>query len=571
MLRRLPERHKHHALHLLNSESSSSGSFLYGKPHDLVRNKDYLLISCERTAILIISFLRNMHHYGLRIKQSKNAKRWGRSLCFWRYHSLTCITLIFLLKTRYCPSVFILKPGQLVHINKGRLHAFRKLSSSSLQEEDCHYSLRQTILPSLHGKDLTCVSVAWDWMFKGVTGEGINREVSSILECARLNQKQQVQSLAIPETALLFLARDLLGVLKAKAVHGSDDLESEAINILRGILPSLQYVVYRHKMTEETSKKWEEEGKHKKVSIDAKPNTAHNPGAFKQSVCVHFSIDRFHVLTSLYDIDSFSLDPHGSGDFICKFCSDELSNLYLHCEGCERLLNKDFNICASCHADEKYKRQIRMHPFQQKMKSTLNHTGNMRFQRYSRCPCHNGPQCDTCAFCIGCSCICHQHFTLHYRFMPVQEEMQLLKDVVDAVGDTALPTTLETTVRLFSLLSSNSHVPIEAFTNDTTTDEAKQLHSTLNDSAENIPIEETIINDDDMVESVIDARKNESSEDTDNVKSPASDNESADCDVDMKYETVEEVCPVSEAHLNALTKGCRVMIHLQNHSDDWKA
>jgi hypothetical protein len=98
--------------------------------------------------------------------------------------------------------VFILKPGQLVHINKGRLHAFRKLSSSPLHEEDCHYSLRQAILPSLHGKDLTCVSVAWDWMFKGVTDEGINREVSSMLECARLNQKDDVQSLGIPEVAI---------------------------------------------------------------------------------------------------------------------------------------------------------------------------------------------------------------------------------------------------------------------------------------------------------------------------------------------------------------------------------
>jgi hypothetical protein len=94
--------------------------------------------------------------------------------------------------------------------------------------------------------------------------------------------------LAIPETALLFLARDLLGVLKTKDDRGGDDLEPEAINILRGILPSLQYVVYRHKMTEETSNMWKEgDGKHKKVSIDAKPNTANDPGAFKQSVCVH--------------------------------------------------------------------------------------------------------------------------------------------------------------------------------------------------------------------------------------------------------------------------------------------
>ena len=37
MLRRLPERHKNHALHLLTGTPSSSSSFLYGKPHDMVR------------------------------------------------------------------------------------------------------------------------------------------------------------------------------------------------------------------------------------------------------------------------------------------------------------------------------------------------------------------------------------------------------------------------------------------------------------------------------------------------------------------------------------------------------
>ncbi|CAN0398457.1 unnamed protein product, partial [Laminaria digitata] len=26
----------------------------------------------------------------------------------------------------FCPSVFTLEPGEFVHINKGRLHAFRK-------------------------------------------------------------------------------------------------------------------------------------------------------------------------------------------------------------------------------------------------------------------------------------------------------------------------------------------------------------------------------------------------------------------------------------------------------------
>jgi hypothetical protein len=395
MLRRLPERHKNHALHLLTGTPSSSSSFLYGKPHDMEKTPSWP----TNEAI-------------------KNCEQMG-----------------------YCPSVFILKPGQLVHINKGRLHAFRKLSQSPLHELDCHHNLRQELLPMTKGKDLTCLSVAWDWMFKGVTSNGINREVSSILECARLNQSKKVQSLAIPETSLLFLARDHLGLLKKKHTANSEELKPDSKTILKGILPSLQYVVYRHRMTREASAMWKEGGKHVKVSIDSRPNAWQNS-------------------------DQFSLDPYGSGDFICKFCSDELSNVYMHCDGCERLLNKDFNICTSCHANQLYRDSIQMHPFNPKRKSTLNHTGNMSQQRRSRCPCKNGPQCDTCLYCIGCSCTCHQQFTLNYRFMPVEEECELLKEAEDAVGTDVLLDSLETKVRLFSLLPDDFQVPIDAFAND---------------------------------------------------------------------------------------------------------
>ena len=115
-------------------------------------------------------------------------------------------------------------------------------------------------------------------MFKGVTSNGINREVSSILECARLNQSKKVQSLAIPETSLLFLARDHLGLLKKKHAANSEELKPDSKTILRGILPSLQYVVYRHRMTREASAMWKEGGKHVKVSIDSRPNAWQNSG-----------------------------------------------------------------------------------------------------------------------------------------------------------------------------------------------------------------------------------------------------------------------------------------------------
>jgi hypothetical protein len=188
------------------------------------------------------------------------------------------ISDICLFECRYHPSVFILKPGQLVHINKGRLHAFRKLSPSHLHDRDCHYTLREEILPSVGSEGFTCVSVAWDWMFKGVTSEGINREVASILECARLNQKHSVQSLAIPETALISLAKEHAVRLQIQNRGKASGFVPDSKTILRGILPSLQFVVHRHIMTENASKSWMEGGKHEKVSIDSKPNAWQNPG-----------------------------------------------------------------------------------------------------------------------------------------------------------------------------------------------------------------------------------------------------------------------------------------------------
>jgi len=78
-----------------------------------------------------------------------------------------------------CPSVFVLKPDQSIHINKGRLHAFRKLASTALCPTDCHSKLRTDVQVqhNLGSKEYLCVSVAWDWMFRGYTSAGIRKEV----------------------------------------------------------------------------------------------------------------------------------------------------------------------------------------------------------------------------------------------------------------------------------------------------------------------------------------------------------------------------------------------------------
>ena len=190
----------------------------------------------------------------------------------------------------------------------------------------------------------------------------------------------------------------------------------------------------RHNASVQFSEKWEKKTKRIRnswrVSIDSKPNTHQDPGLF-------------------------ALDPYGESDFFCKFCLEELSNVYMHCDGCEKLLSKDFNICSACHMAGKYKCQVQMHPFHIKRSSIINHTGDKKQLRHDYCPCKNGKPCQYCSYCTGCSCRCHQWFTLHYRFMELGNELDILRKVENIVGSDVIPNSAETKVRLLSLISDD--------------------------------------------------------------------------------------------------------------------
>ena len=141
-----------------------------------------------------------------------------------------------------------------------------------------------------------------------------------------------------------------------------------------------------------------------------------------------------------------------------EFFSTDIRNdcsIYMHCDGCEKLLNKDFNICSTCHAQGQYRVFHQMHPFNSKTQSVLNHTGKMKQSRRARCPCKNGKECMYCTYCTGCSCKCHQWFTLHYRFMNLNQELEVLEEVKRIVGDQTIVQSAETKARLFSLISEN--------------------------------------------------------------------------------------------------------------------
>ena len=110
--------------------------------------------------------------------------------------------------------------------------------------------------------------------------------------------------------------------------------------------------------------------------------------------------------------------------FFCKVCCTELPNHYMHCFGCENFLHKDFNICSNCHKLGCYKSFFQMHQTNGEGLSTVNHTGSAP---NTQCQCEN--VVDECIFCEKCTacCTCHQRFTLHYRFMTLEQEQELLE------------------------------------------------------------------------------------------------------------------------------------------------
>jgi hypothetical protein len=111
---------------------------------------------------------KSAHRIGSTLKLSRSGGNWGKN----QFSSLigACgdwiLTqpLSFATLCRYYPSVFILKAGQFVHINKGRLHAFRKMTTENLPQWDSHAKLRKEVV----AKDklqpgLVCISIAHDW------------------------------------------------------------------------------------------------------------------------------------------------------------------------------------------------------------------------------------------------------------------------------------------------------------------------------------------------------------------------------------------------------------------------
>lgn len=320
---------------------------------------------------------------------------------------------------------------------------------------DCHAKLRQatTELPNFASEGALCISVAWDWMFRGSSSQGTNREVVSILECAALNRQEKKQSLAIPELCVLQMAKTMTSERFFSTQQTTNQfpmfrnsrmaaVREDFRAVLRGLLPSLRFLVKQQVLVTQAVKQQVlatqavKRRASSKLSVAKRPNSWENP-------------------------TTFLVDPYGVSDFFCKLCHVELSNVYMHCDGCEELLSCDFNICVKCHSQGAYRANIQMNPLNSRRCSIVNHVGDSERDRGKSCPCKM-PICKRCRLCSTCSCKCHQEFTLHHRLLNATGLENVVKRVESIVGDDPIEFHDEVEERLCSAHGSS---PQEYFRN----------------------------------------------------------------------------------------------------------
>jgi hypothetical protein len=298
------------------------------------------------------------------------------------------------------------------------------MSPLKLMKSDCHSNLRQRIVAddSLVN-EVVCVSIAWDWLFLGHSSKGIEEEMSVSLEAARINSTKGLHSLSVAEVCLIYLAIEYLSQYEAvinnvertsfifdqlknaaEFEHDPALKRARALTVLKGILPSFSKMVKSH----------------------------HNVLQQLENSEYHYSICQQPIANEYRQ--SVPTNPFGN-DYFCKVCHIELSNIYMHCDGCEDILCKDYNICTSCFTKGQHMGFYDMNATQSENKWSCFH--HIVGSGSSQCDCEKAAQqishCQLCSLCCACSCTCHQLFTLHYRFLTIEEEQRLLRSIQRSV------------------------------------------------------------------------------------------------------------------------------------------
>lgn len=176
-----------------------------------------------------------------------------------------------------------------------------------LPHNDCHHDPRNYTIKQTHKEADSnfCLSIAWDWMNKCYTEEGMMKQNLMVYETSMVNRRNNIQSLAPHETALMSVARSM----------SLNEFPNQ--KVVQGLKPTLQKVLESRK---DASNKIQDLG------------------------------------DSLVVVDIHSTNAEASPTH-CTICNYEISNLWMKCQKCQG----EYQFCLHCFNEEGYKQNKGRH------------------------------------------------------------------------------------------------------------------------------------------------------------------------------------------------------------------
>eukprot|EP01052_Picozoa_sp_SAG31_P038298 SAG31_NODE_5090_length_2748_cov_29.337197_3_plen_437_part_01 len=331
------------------------------------------------------------------------------------------------------PASFVLGPGEFVHINKGRLHAFRKKAPITKETS----------------KDI-CISVAWDWMFEGTDGPSIENEIGTAFNNLRQNKVNSRESLAISSSTLLqgsFAHMAKLQSMQAiydDAAHfleparngpscenACKDLHGQHVTEDGALSPNVQSSIEQYRDSCSALQPFVSAFSEAESEQTLK-DTKFDQAAWADLQKGRSDVSRVDAYTNLSMGDTYCPSANTPEGYDCWTCSTELANLYVHCMGCHK--NEfDYNICVDCFKAGRHLCNDKQHSPCPQMRNNSRSSELLE----NTCFCGSSP-CIKCTHCrdgVG-SCKCCMCFQFRWRYAQAEDVVKLSRKF-DASSATA--------------------------------------------------------------------------------------------------------------------------------------
>nr|CCA14576.1 conserved hypothetical protein [Albugo laibachii Nc14] len=304
-------------------------------------------------------------------------------------------------------STVLVYEGEFININKGQMQFWRVVESQYATNKSRH----------------PCVFLTWEWIYQGVSQQGILAECWFAINCSRTAHGRHYN----PRRAIIEAAKQGTAIVRSCLALTADRAKDRCIPIEQwSFAPTESLVIPKVIKQRQEQMKMFLESLYPCLEAIIK----------EENQFCHDEIP----LKAAADITE---DSEDASNFTCNLCNRELVNGYQLCLGCLACSQKDNSsqiqskltrLCYQCHLkypkEHQRKRLKQLRSLQLPFVSSASLLNpSIRLHSPLRCDCKTTMRCSFCTLCVLCDCQCHTRFQIRYRFATPDTLNRLMKDV----------------------------------------------------------------------------------------------------------------------------------------------